>query len=90
MSANIEQIKAKIREFHPEIEQQGVNLTVGWDEADQRYILKLGKGGEEVGAFLERKDVEECLAGRKCVNPPVQVTQLLAELEDLISPRKPG
>ncbi|MFA5111387.1 MAG: hypothetical protein WC443_08290, partial [Desulfobaccales bacterium] len=90
MTSTIDHLKAKIRDFHPEIDRNGVNLTVGWDEADQRYILKLGKAGEEVGTFLTQKDADECLAGKKCVNLAVQVTQLLAELEDLISPRKPG
>ena len=43
-----------------------------------------------MGAYLDPKDADDCLAGKKCVNLAVQVTQLLAELEDLITPRKPG
>jgi hypothetical protein len=30
------------------------------------------------------------MGGKKCLNLAVLVTQLLAELEDLITPRKPG
>ncbi len=67
-----------------------MNLSIGRDEAGKRYTLKLSKAGEEVGAYLDEKDTDECMAGKKCVNLAVQVTQLLAELEDLITPRKPG
>jgi hypothetical protein len=83
-------IIAKIREYHPEIERNNVELSVSWDEAGQGYALKLTKAGESVGAYLDLKDAGDCLAGKKCVNLAVQVTQLLAELEDLITPRKPG
>jgi hypothetical protein len=90
MNYSIDNLKEKIREFHPEIERTGVNLSIGRDEAGKRYTLMLSKAGEEVGAYLDEKDADECIAGKKCVNLAVQVTQLLAELEDLITPRKPG
>jgi hypothetical protein len=82
--------RKKILEFHPEIQQPGLNLDLSLDEAGQRYALKFSQGGEELGAYLDKQDAQECLAGRTCVNLQVQVTQLLAEFEDLLSPRKPG
>ncbi|MFA4901256.1 MAG: hypothetical protein WC600_00770 [Desulfobaccales bacterium] len=81
---------AKIREFHPEIDRNNIDLSVSWDEAGKRYALKLSKSGEAVGSYLDQKDADECLAGKQCLNLAVQVTQLIAELEDLITPRKPG
>jgi len=90
MEQQIDRLEKKIREFHPEIDQTGVDLKVNWDEAEKRYTLKLSKSGEASGAYLDQKDADDCLAGKKCVNLAVQVTQLLAELEDLITSRKPG
>ena len=90
MNQHIDRVTKKIREFHPEIDRNNVELSVTWDEAGKRYALKLSKAGEPVGTYLEQKDADDCLAGKKCVNLAVQVTQLLAELEDLITPRKPG
>jgi hypothetical protein len=90
MDHQIEQVKEKILAFHPEIDQNNVGLSVTWDAAAKRFALKLSKAGEAVGAYLEQKDADDCLAGQKCVNLAVQVTQLLAELEDLVTPRKPG
>ena len=43
-----------------------------------------------MGSYLDPKDADDCLAGKRCANLAVQVTQLLAELEDLLTPRKPG
>ena len=89
MSQHIERVAEKIREFHPEIERNNVDLSVIWDESGKRYALKLGKSGLAVGAYLDQKDADDCLEGKKCVNLAVQVTQLLAELEDLITSRQP-
>ncbi len=88
MNQQIGSIIEKIRAFHPEIDRNNVDLAVTWDETGKRYALKLSKSGEAVGAYLDPKDADDCLAGKKCVNLAVQVTQLLAELEDLITPRQ--
>ena len=90
MTQQISRVIAKIREYHPEIERNNIELSVSWDEAGKRYALKLTKSGEAVGSYLDPKDADDCLAGKRCANLAVQVTQLLAELEDLLTPRKPG
>jgi len=90
MNYNTDQLKDKIRGFHPELVQNGVSLSADWDGAGKRFALKLSKAGKEVGAYLDQKDADECMAGKKCLNLAVLVTQLLADLEDLITPRKPG
>ena len=90
MNYSTDQLKEKIGGFHPELAQKRVDLSVDWDAAGKRFALKLSKAGTEVGAYLDQKDANECMTGKKCLNLAVLVTQLLAELEDLITPRKPG
>jgi hypothetical protein len=90
MNYSTDQLKEKIGGFHPELAQNGVSLSVDWDAAGKRFALKLGKAGKEAGAYLDQKDADECMSGKKCLNLAVLVTQLLADLEDLITPRKPG
>jgi 5S rRNA maturation endonuclease (ribonuclease M5) len=90
MNYGTDQLKEKIGGFHPELAKNGVSLTVDWDAAGKRFALKLSKAGKQVGAYLDQKDADECMSGKKCLNLAVVVTQLLAELEDLITPRKPG
>ncbi len=90
MGYTIVGLKDKILEFHPEIARQGFNLSVTFDDATNRFLLKLSKAGHELGAYLEKKDADACMDGKKCVDLAVQLTQLLAEFEDLLTPRKPG
>ncbi len=90
MGYTIVGLKDRILEFHPEIEKQGFNLRISFDEATNRFVLNLSKGGHELGAYLGKKDADACMDGKKCVDLAVQLTQLLAEFEDLLTPRKPG
>jgi hypothetical protein len=90
MNYSIDELKGKIYEFHPEIGQKGINLDVSFNQKENKYEVHLNKAGQEFGAFLEKQDADDCLAGRKCITLAVLVTQVLAELENLISPRPPG
>jgi uncharacterized protein (UPF0179 family) len=47
--------------------------------------VKLGKAGKEFGFYLEKKDADDCMAGKSCVNLALLVAQGIAELEDLIA-----
>jgi hypothetical protein len=90
MSNQLNALKEKILAFHPEIAEKAIDLDVGFDAQEGKYTVKLRKAGEEVGAYLEKQDADECLGGKKCVNLAVLVTQLLTELEEILTPRKPG
>ncbi len=90
MGYTIAGLKDKILEFHPEIAAKRINLIVSFDQESNRYALKFGKEGQELGAFLSKQDADACMEGKKCVNLAVQVAQFLSEFEDLLHPRKPG
>jgi len=81
MDYTIEALKEKIREFHPELSEKGMNLTVK-PEGEDKYLIKLDKGGEEFGFYLEKKEADDCMAGKSCVNLAVMVTECVVELED--------
>ncbi len=88
MNYSIDELKGKILEFHPEIKEKNVDLDVSYNEGEGKYEVRLSQAGEKFGAFLEKQDADECMAGKKCIALAVLVTQLLAELEDRISPRR--
>lgn len=90
MDYTADHLKAKILEFNPELDQKGMNLDITWDAAGQRFALKLSQAGQETGTYLYQKDADDCLAGQRCLNLVVIVSQLMAQLEDLVTPRKPG
>ena len=82
MTYSVDQLKEKILSFHPELAQKGVDLSLDWDAAGKRVAVKLSKAGKGVGAYLDQKDADECMSGKKCLNLAVMVTQLLADLEE--------
>ena len=69
MNYSTDQLKEKIRGFHPELAQNGVSLSVDWDAAGKRFALKLGKAGKEVGAYLDQKDADECMSRQEVPQP---------------------
>jgi hypothetical protein len=90
MDYPLEELKRKIYEFHPEIGQKGINLDVSFNQQENKYEVRLSKAGQEFGAFLEKQDADDCMAGKKCITLAILVTQVVAELENLVSPRPPG
>ncbi len=91
MACTPEHVKQKVLELHPEIARKGIDLEVGLDAVAQRYVLTFRQAGQEFGIYLAQADADAALqGGPKCVDLGVQVAQALAELEDLVSPRKPG
>ncbi len=90
MDYPIEDLKRKIYEFHPEIGQKGISLDVSFNQKENKYEVRLSKSGQEFGTFLEKPDADDCLAGRKCIALAILITQVVAELENLITPRPPG
>jgi hypothetical protein len=87
MNYTIEDLKRKIYEFHPEIGQKDINLDVTFNQEKNKYEVRLSKAGQEFGAFLEKQDADDCMAGKKCLNLAVLVAQLLTKLEEILSPR---
>jgi hypothetical protein len=81
MDYTIETLKDKIREFHPELAEKGMNLTVT-PEGEDKYLIKLDKSDEEFGFYLEKKEADDCMAGKSCVNLAILMTECVVELED--------
>lgn len=90
MGYTIEGLKNKILEFHPEIAAKEISLEISFDEQGNRFVLLFRQESEELGFYLDKKDADACMDGKKCVNLAVQVAQILAELEELLTPRKSG
>ncbi len=90
MDYTVEDLNRKILEYHPEIARNGISLAVSFNQEANKYEVRLSKAGQEFGAFLEKQDADDCISGQKCVALAVLVTQVLAELEQLVSPRRPG
>ena len=76
-----EELIAKLREIHPEIDTHGLDLSVEFDHEKDAWIVDLKKGEHELTTHLERKDADACMEGVQCVYLGVQIGQFIANFE---------
>jgi len=67
------ELKSKIEELFPEIERYGLEFDLEKDEDKNAWLAKFKKDEHELVTHLEEKEVEDCLAGIKCLNLGVQM-----------------
>ncbi len=77
MTLNKAELKSKIQDLFPEIQQYGLGFKLERDESSQAWLARFKKGEHELATHLEEKDVEECLAGVKCFNLGIQLGQFI-------------
>lgn len=75
MSYTIDGLEQKILEMYPELGQNGVSVSLVFDEAKNAYVVKMHKGGHEMATHLERQDADDCMNGVKCVSFGIQIEQ---------------
>ena len=73
MNVKASQLIEKIREIHPEIEKNGVQVTCYFEDKTQSWVVGLSFGDHELETRLDKADAEDCLGGRKCVHLGVQI-----------------
>ncbi len=77
MTLSKEDLKSKIIQLFPEIDQYGLELDVERDESQDAWLARVKKNENELATHLDEKDVEECLAGVKCYNLGIQLGQFI-------------
>ncbi len=77
MGYTIVALKEKILEMYPEIQDNGINLSLTFDEQKDAYIVRLSKGGHELSTHLDKADADECMNGVKCVHLGVQIGEFI-------------
>lgn len=75
-------LKDKIMEMYPEIEKNGISVSLSFDEQKNAYIVQFKKGEQELTTHLEKKDADECMNGTKCVYLGVQIGQFIKNFEE--------
>jgi hypothetical protein len=77
MDVNPEDIKKKLLQIYPEIEQFGLGLSVSFEEATDAWMATFTKGEHELSTHLEKPDVESCLQGKECYHVGVQLGRFI-------------
>ncbi len=77
-------LKSKILEMYPEINQHQVAVDMNFDERKNAYLLTFTRGKDLLSTHLEKNDADECMDGIKCVYLGVQVAQFIKNFENRV------
>ena len=88
MNVKASELIAKIREIHPELEKNGVQVACYFEERTQAWVVGLNFEEHSLETRLDKADAEDCLAGRKCVHLGAQIGRFVESycLRDGICP----
>jgi len=81
MGYTIVALKNKISEMYPEIQEHGINCGLVYSDDANAYVIKLQKEKHELTAYLDKKDADACMDGRKCVSLGVKVGEFIRNYE---------
>ena len=70
-------LKDKIIELHPEIVENGVAVSLVFNEELKTYDVNMKKDTHELKTHLETKDADECMDGKKCIHLGVQLKEFI-------------
>lgn len=82
MSYTLDNLKEKIAEMYPEIQEHHLDLSVTFDSPKNAYLVTFKRGAEALDTHLEKKDADDCMDGVKCVYLGVQVAQFIKNFDE--------
>lgn len=82
MAYSMDELKAKVKEMHPDIEKYQMDCDLAFDEGKNAYIIKLTKGEHVLTTHLDKPDADACMEGKECVHLGVQVAQFVKNFEE--------
>ena len=81
---NKDELCHKIQEIYPKIGECGVDLSVAFDDFNNRWVVNLKKDNKELRTFLEPGDAELCLDGSQCMSMGIEIIQLQDSLKQML------
>lgn len=81
MHHNEAEVKAKLLEMYPEIEQHQLSLDLESHPDEGYWIVKLERGHHKLHTHLEFADADACLEGVQCVYLGAQIGHFVSNFE---------
>ena len=88
MKYSKENLKQRLLEIHPDITQKGLSVRIEYEEKYKSWVITFTKGDRSRHAFLDTKDADECMAGKKCIYLWGLIDQYANVLDDNVSSNK--
>jgi hypothetical protein len=81
MAQSLQNLKAKIVDFYPEIEKHKLETSLTFDKDKNAYVIKIKKGEHVLTTFLDKPDADACLKGKKCVYLGLHIAEFVKNFE---------
>ena len=73
-------LEDKLLEMYPELERNGVAVTLEFDKGKDAWVIHFTKGSHKRYAFLDRKDADSCMDGQSCIYLGTLISQYVKDL----------
>lgn len=81
MSYSMNELKAKIVDFYPDIEKHQLKTSMTFDQEKNAYVIKIQKGKHALTTFLDKPDADACIKGKKCVYLGLHIAEFVKNFE---------
>ena len=71
----------KIREMYPDVQKNNIGLGLDFNEDKNAYVIKFKKNSHELTTYLDKKDADECMDGKKCVHLGIKLGEFIKNFE---------
>lgn len=76
-----QQLCEKITTIYPDIGICGIDLKVDYNTTEKTWMVHLKKGSHALDHFLEMRDADSCMEGRKCIALGLEIAQLRKNIQ---------
>lgn len=73
-------LENKLTDLYPELERNGISLSLEFDEDKKAWVIHFKKGNHRRYAFLDKKDADACMDGNVCIYMGTLVSQYVKDL----------
>ena len=81
MGYSLDELKAKLVDFYPEIEKHQLETSMTFDKEKNAYVIKIQKGEHDLTTFLDKPDADSCMEGNKCVYLGLHIAEFIKNFE---------
>lgn len=76
-----QQLCEKITTIYPDVGICGIDLKVDYNTTEKTWMVHLKKGSHALDHFLEMRDADSCMEGRKCIALGLEIAQLRKNIQ---------
>lgn len=74
-------LKNRISDMYPDVSKYGITFRLDYSDEKDAYVLKFEKNLHKLTTYLDKKDADECMDGRKCIHLGVKIGEFIKNFE---------